>query len=164
MATTLLPRVVRNRDIMLRTLEGQTPETIADLYELELQTIKNILASPLVKDELVRLKGEMAKDIVEKVKERSHKALEVVSDTMDGELNSELRFKAAKDMLDRNPDLQPKKDSGLGELGQGIGEAIIRELARKRAEREPRDVGPQSGRQGTGETRALEQSESVGNP
>ena len=136
-----LPRLVRNKEIMLRALEGQSPEAIAELYELEPQTIKNILNSPLVQQEMLRLQGEMGKDIVAKVKARSHEALETVTDVMRGEVHSKLRFEAAKDLLDRNPDLQPKKDEGLSAIGAGMGEWLVRELAKKRNEREAANDG-----------------------
>ena len=145
-----LPRAVRNKEILLRSLEGQTPEAIAELYDLEPQTIKNIQNSPLVQQEMLRLQGEMGKDIVAKVKARSHEALETVTDTMRGEVSSELRFKAAKDLLDRNPDLQPEKDEALGAIGAGMGEWLVRELAKRRNEKdanESTDITPEGANQ-----------------
>lgn len=133
--STPLPRVVRNRDIMLRALEGQSSEAIAQLYDLTPETISRILESPLVQDELQRLQGELNKDLVSKVKARSHEALETVTDVMRGEVGSELRFKAAKDILDRNPELQPKQQDLAGAIGAGMGEFIVREFARMRSER-----------------------------
>jgi hypothetical protein len=102
----------------------------------------------------------MAKDITAKVKARSHEALETVTDTMRGEVSSELRFKAAKDLLDRNPDLQPKRDEGLGAIGAGMAEYIIRELARKRKEDEHEILA--TGRPSEGENNALVQEQLVG--
>ena len=139
--STTLPRLVRNKEIMLRALEGQSPEAIAELYDLEPQTIKNILNSPLVQQEMLRLQGELARDIVGKVKARSHEALETVTDTMRGEIHSKLRLDAARDLLDRNPDLQPKRDEGLSAIGAGMGEWLVRELAKKRNEREAANDG-----------------------
>ena len=137
-----VPRAVRNKDIMLRALEGYTPAAIAELYGFETpQTVKNILSSPLVVDEMLRLQGERAKDIVQQVKARGSEALETVVDTMRGELNSELRFKSASKVLDLNPDLQPKRgEDALGAIGGGMGEYIIRELAKRKRDSEVIDA------------------------
>lgn len=130
-----LPRPYRNKEIMLRALEGASVEVIADAVDLSVETVRGILNSQLVKDEIARLQNLRAQEINQTIKQKSFEALETVTDTMRGELSSELRFKAAKDILDRNLDLKPK-DSALRDLGEGVGESILRMLARKRAEQE----------------------------
>lgn len=140
-----LPRIVRNKEIMLRFLEGQSLETIAEITDLEPQTVRNILNSDTIKPELLRLQGELGKDIVQKVKARSHAALETVTDVMNGELFSELRFKAASKLLDLNPDLKPKQDEVAGAIGAGLGEYIIRELAKRKKESEGYELRSSSG-------------------
>lgn len=151
-----LPRIVRNKEIMLRSLEGQSLEAIAEVTNLEPQAIRNILNSDAIKPELLRLQGELGKDIVQKVKARSHAALETVTDVMNGELFSELRFKAASKLLDLNPDLKPKQDDVAGAIGAGLGEYIIRELAkRKRESEEERNGRFGRGKHGEGENEPL---------
>lgn len=137
-----VPRQVRNKDIMLRKLEGRSNEAIAELYDLDPTTIKNILSSPLVAEEMLHLQGQRALDIVTQLKARSSEALETVTDTMRGDINSELRFKASSKILDLNPDLHPK-DSGMKDFGEGLGESIIRELARRKREGETNELQPE---------------------
>lgn len=149
-----LPRPVRNKDIMLRALAGHSPEAIAELYDLEPGTIRGILNSDLVKAEMQRLQGEMAKEIQAKVIARSHEALETVTDVMRGDVGSELRFKAATKILDFNPELQPKRgEDALGAIGAGMGEYIIRELAKRKREGGQDEIGSRN--KGESETTAL---------
>lgn len=150
------PRNSRNREILLRTLEGQTPEEIALVYDLEPSTIKGILNSPMVQTHMARLQEELGKEILTKVRFRSHEALDTITDSMRGDINSELRFKAAKEILDRNPELKAEKDGGLKELGAGMGEAIIRALQQQRnQQKEPLDVGTGTESRGSGEGKSL---------
>lgn len=146
------PLNFRNKEIIMRALEGQTAEMIAGVFDLEVSTVQGILNSPLVKQEMERLQAVLHQDTMEKIKQRSGEALEVVTDVMRGEVGSELRFKAARDILDRNLELKPKTD-GAKEFGEGLGESIIRALARKKAEGEDARTG--SERQGESSTPAL---------
>lgn len=127
---------VRNRDIMLRWLEGQTPEEIAAEKRLTPATISNIIRRPEVIAEIQRL-SELSNDryLQERVDILVIEALDKVRDTMRGVSTSELQFKAAKDLLDRSPILKAKTTGDLGELGAGIGEAIVNGLAKIESER-----------------------------
>ena len=157
-----MPRLVRNKEIMLRALDGQSAGVIAEATGLAEGTIRGILNSDLVKAEMQRLQGEMGKDLVQKVKARSHFALETVTDVMNGELVSELRFKAASKVLDLNPELKPQKDDVAGALGAGLGEYLIRELAKRGREREVTAYATGTGNEGEGEAATLVPRELVG--
>lgn len=124
------PHFVRNRDVMLRFLEGQSIEQISFDLRLEPKQIKAILRRAPIKREIQRLAG-LANDryVQERVDTLSIEALDVIRDTMRGQQFSELRFKAAKEILDKNPLLKANaQGSGLKELGEGLGEAIINRL------------------------------------
>ena len=125
------PHFVRNRDVMLRFLEGQSPENIAVDLRLDVKQVRAILRRQPVKLEIQRLAG-LANDryVQERVDTLSIEALDVVRDTMRGVNFNELRFKAAKEILDKNPLLKanPREDAAHA-LGAGLGEAIITRLA-----------------------------------
>lgn len=122
--------VPRNRMIMLRYLEGQSVEAIAQIYGLQTGTIRGILASPLVKQEMARIQDTVAARVVGLADE----ALDKVRDTMRGENVSELQYKAANSILDRNPDLRPKTDAR--DLVEGLGEGMIRAISKQLREAE----------------------------
>ena len=136
-APRLDPHYVRNRDCMLRFLEGQSVEQIAQDLRLEAKQIKAILRRQPIKQEIQRLAG-LANDryVQERIDSLSIEALDVVRDTMRGQYFSELRFKAAKEVLDKNPLLKANAaGAGLKELGEGLGEAIITRLAQLESEK-----------------------------
>ena len=137
-------RYPRNRDIMLRFLEGQDPKEIAAYYELHPQTIHNILSSPLIQQELFTITSKADEKIRDRIARLGTEALDTVRDVMRGKtklpelhpmdvpVSTELRLKAALEVLERHPELE-KKSSSAEEAAQGLGEAIIRELARRAA-------------------------------
>lgn len=127
---------VRNRDVMLRWLEGQTPEDIAAEKRLAPSTVSSILRRPEVLREIQRL-SELSNEkyLQERVDALVIEALDKVRDTMRGVNGSELQFKAAKDLLDRSPIIKAKETGALGELGAGIGEAIVNRLAQIESEK-----------------------------
>lgn len=130
-APRFTPHFVRNRDVMLRFLEGQSIEAIALDLQLEAKQVKAILRRMPVKQEVQRLAG-LANDryVQERVDTLSIEALDLVRDTMRGINISEMRFKAAKQVLDLNPLLKvSERVSDIKELGAGLGEAIITRLA-----------------------------------
>ena len=135
------PKASRNRLIMLRFLEGQTIEEIAEYFQLQPSTISGILNSPLVKQEMDSLSAKMAVSVVERVSSLSDEAIDVVKDTMRGKLSSELKFKAANSLLDRNPELSVKKGSDAQELMAGLGEGMIKAISKqiREIERENED-------------------------
>lgn len=126
----LPPRQSRNRLIMCRWMEGQSVEQIALAVGLEAQTVRGILHSPLVKQEMAK----MSQGVVERVETLADEAIDTVRDTMRGQVMSELRFKAAKDLLDRNRELNPKVVQPTA--AEGLGEAIIRALTKQAQEKE----------------------------
>lgn len=127
---------VRNKDVMLRFLEGQSLEDIAAAKQITLGQVKGILRRSDIKGEIQRL-AMLANDryIQERVDGLTIEALDMVRDTMRGVNFSELRFKAAKEMLDKSPILRQKADGALDEVGRGIGEAIITRLAQLESEK-----------------------------
>jgi len=116
---------------MLRAVEGQSAESIADYYNLPPEQIKQILSSPLIKQQMLEIQTRLHQPALDSIKEAAGEAVDTIKDVMKGEITSELRLKAAKSLLDYNPELQ-KQDTSPRELGEGIGEAIIRELARQK--------------------------------
>lgn len=147
---SLSKNFVRNRDVMLRWLEGQSPSEIAVEKQLAPATVASILRRPEVLREIQRL-SELSNEkyLQERVDALVIEALDKVRDTMRGVNGSELQFKAAKDLLDRSPVLKAKTDGALGELGAGIGEAIVNRLAQIESEKARRaseiDVSPLEG-------------------
>ena len=121
----------RNRLILLRFVEGQSVEEIAEYFELQPGTIHGILNSPLVRQEIERL----SHNAVERVSNLTDEALDLVKDTMRGKVGSELRFKAATRILDYNPELNPKK-SEARDLVEGLGEGMIRAISKQIREME----------------------------
>ena len=124
----------RNREIMLRFMERQDPDDIAAEYGIERATVLAIVGSPLVRQEMDRLYELSDKSIRERLVRIGDEAVDTVRDTMRGRLGSELRFKAAKELLDKHPAFERK--TGADEAAQDIGTAVIRELARRATERE----------------------------
>jgi len=121
----------RNRLIMMRFVEGQSIEEIALYFDLQPSTINGILNSPMVRQEMEHLSHTS----VERVANLTDEAIDVVKDTMRGKSNSELKFKAANSILDRNQDLNPKK-SDARELMEGLGEGMIRAIGKQIREME----------------------------
>src|SRR3990167_5297925 len=121
----------RNRLIMLRFVEGQSIEEIAEYFELQPGTINGILSSPLVRQEMERL----SYNAVERVSNLTDEALDLVKDTMRGKVGSELRFKAATRILDYNSELNPRK-SDARDLVEGLGEGMIRAIGKQLREME----------------------------
>jgi hypothetical protein len=141
------PHFVRNRDVMLRFLEGQSPKHIAEDMQLEEKQVKAILKRSPIKAEVQRLAG-LANDryVTERIDNLTIEALDMVRDTMRGQVRDELRFKAAKELLDKNPLLKAQPKTEMEQLGAGLGEAIITRLAQieseKAAKTEEIDVTP----------------------
>ncbi len=123
--------VPRNRLIMLRFLEGQSAETIAGYFGLQPSTISGILNSPLVRQEM----EQISQNATGRIQNLTDEALDLVRDTMRGEVGSELRFKAAGKLLDYNPELNPRK-SEARDLVEGLGEGMIRAIGRQLREME----------------------------
>jgi transposase len=126
--------VPRNRLIMMRYLEGQQIEAIAEIYGLQVSTVRQILNSPLVKQEMTKI----AETVGTRIANLSDEAIDLVRDTMRGQNNSELRFKAANSLLDRNPELKPKSD--VQSMAEGLGEGLIRALGKQIRESEKQTI------------------------
>lgn len=125
-------QVPRNRLIMLRFLEGQSTEAIAAYFQLQPSTISGILNSPLVRQEM----EQISQNATGRIANLTDEAVDLVRDTMRGEVGSELRFKAANSILDRNPEMNPKRDSGVAEMAAGLGEGMIKAISRQLREME----------------------------
>jgi len=119
----------RNSGIMLRWLEGQSIDAIAARYTMTVDKVRAVLRLRAVKQEVQRL-SQLTRDewIRDRVGGLAAEALDTLRDTMRGENTSELKFKAAKELLDKTPVLKQQNDLGKG-IGEGIGEAIINRLA-----------------------------------
>lgn len=140
----------RNRSVLLRYMEGQSIEQIAQVVHLPVEKVRAVLQLRAVKQEILRL-GQLTND--EWLKDRltglAQEALDVIRDTMRGEQSSDLRYKAAAALLDKNPVLRAATQGSLSkELGVGIGEAIINRLAElegaARAQADEIDVTPRT--------------------
>ena len=134
----------RNRGILLRWLEGQSPADIALQLGVTRVTVDKVLRLTAVKREIQRL-TQLTSDeyIKDRVARMAEEALDTLRDTMRGKNASELRFKAAKELLDKVPALRAPT-GGLGhDIGQGLGEAIINRLAQLESESKREiDVSP----------------------
>jgi hypothetical protein len=131
------PHFVRNRDVMLRFLEGQSVKDIAFDLRLDPKQVKAILKRSPIKAEVARLAG-LANDryVTERIDSLTIEAIDLVRDTMRGSVRDELRFKAAKELLDKNPLLKVQDRSEAARaLGEGLGEAIITRLAQLESEK-----------------------------
>ena len=132
-ATPVRPSYPRNREIMLRFMERQPVEEIAAEYAIAPSTVLGIVRSPVVQQEMEQLYERADKSIKDRIALLGSEAVDTVRDTMRGRVASDLQFKAAKELLDKNPAFERK--SGVEDAAQGLGESIIRELARRAAER-----------------------------
>jgi len=131
----------RNRGVMLRWLEGQSIEDIANRLHLPVERVQRVLKLRAVKEEITRLQ-QLTNDewVKDRIATLAHEAIDTVRDVMRGEITNELRFKAAKELLDKTPVLRPPKD-GIGKaIGEGIGDAIINRLAQLEGEHRDREA------------------------
>ena len=133
-------RYPRDKEILCRWLEGQTPQEIADYFDLSAQTVRKVLASDVVQEEARRLVKLIDQNgVIERLKNLSPEAVDTIRATMRGENNSELKLKAARDVLDRNPELTIKKDRSE-EFAQGLGESLIRAIGKRLIEKEQHET------------------------
>jgi DNA-binding CsgD family transcriptional regulator len=119
----------RQSEVMLRWLEGQSIEDIATRYHVTVDKVRAVLRLRAVKNEIQRL-SQLTRDelIRDRVGGLASEALDTLRDTMRGENTSELKFKAAKELLDKTPVLKQAADLGKS-IGEGLGDAIINRLA-----------------------------------
>jgi hypothetical protein len=118
---------------MIRFMEGETVEALALRYDIKESTVAGILTSPLVQEEMKKI-ADLA-GVPERIVNLSMTALDMVRDTMQGANTSELRFKAAKDLLDRNPESRGDKQTDGDKFSKGLGEAIIASISKKLADK-----------------------------
>lgn len=127
---------VRERDILLRYMEGQAPAAIAAEKRLSLDDVQVVLRKSQVRKEIQRL-SQLANDkyVEERVVSLTIEALDCVRDTMRGDNPSELRFKAAKELLAASPIIKATQSGAASEIVAGLGEAIITRLAQLESEK-----------------------------
>lgn len=129
-----LRNLPRNRSIMLRWLEGQSVTEIAGALDISDATVRGVLKRPEIQRELQRLvELDNTRTFEQRVADMAEEALDVARDTMRGRNISEMRWKAAKDLLDRHPSQRqrgPQESAGSGSLG----DEIIKRLAQMQAE------------------------------
>ena len=124
----------RNRGVMLRWLEGQRPADIAATLQLTPKKVKAILCLRAVKQEIQRLSQLTNEEYIkDRVARMAEEALDTLRDAMRGSVTSELRFKAAKELLDKVPVLRAPSGEFGRSIGEGLGEAIINRLAQLEA-------------------------------
>jgi transposase len=126
----------RNRGVMLRWLEGQSPDEIAQRLNIDRRTVDKVLRLKAVKREIRRLSQLTSEEYLkDRVSRMAEEALDTLRDTMRGANASELRFKAAKELLDKVPALRPAPPGSIGhDIGVGLGESIISRLAQMEAD------------------------------
>jgi len=119
----------RNRQIMLRFLEGQDIGEIAAGEDLGVETIRGILNSPLVQQEMQAITGAQNEKLRDRIARLGDEALDTLRGVMRGKVRvpvlntneilvaTEHRMNAAKAILDRHPELD-KKPSGADEAAQ----------------------------------------------
>lgn len=122
----------RDRSIMLRYLEGQAiPDIARETYLTEAQ-VNSILKQKHIRREMQRLAElDNQRHFAHRVESLAEEALDTARATMRGEGVSELRWKAAKDLLDRHPSMRKEAQRG-GEMTE-LGESIIMALAKLKA-------------------------------
>ncbi len=119
------PEHYRNRIIMLQFIEGHPLEAIAEKHQMELPEVRKVLSDASVKAEMDRY----TQTVMGRVESLADEAVDTVRDTMRGEQNSELRFKAANSLLDRNPEFSKKSE--VREIAEGLGEGMIRAISKR---------------------------------
>lgn len=124
----------RDRQVMLRYIEGQTQAEIALALAVSPTTVSNVLAKPNVRQEISRLMSlDTARVFETRVAGLADEALDVARDTMRGQQVSDMRWKAAKDLLDRHPS-QRRETAQVARGGSAaMGDAIIKRLAEMQA-------------------------------
>ena len=120
------------RDILYRWLERQPLDQIARAYGIKVSAVKKILKDPMVIAEHDRVVKLMTQHMATRMELLVPEAIETVKDTIRGANLEELRFKAAKEVLDRAGSFQ-KSDDVDGH--KDLGAAILRELGRVAASR-----------------------------
>lgn len=124
----------RDRLVMLRYIEGQTRNEIAQAFDIAPQQVSNILAKPKVRQEIARLMALDSNRVFEtRVAGLADEALDVARDTMRGRQLSDMRWKAAKDLLDRHPSQKREVAMVKGQGSAAMGDAIIKRLAEMQA-------------------------------
>lgn len=124
----------RDRQVMLRYIEGQSKGDIATALYVEPAAITRILAKPQVREEIARLMALDSNRVFEtRVAGLADEALDVARETMRGKQLSEMRWKAAKDLLDRHP--SQRRETAQAQRGgsAAMGDAIIKRLAEMQA-------------------------------
>lgn len=125
----------RNRGVLLRWLEGQKPGDIAGTLGITQGKVTAILRLKAVKQEIQRLSQLTNEEYIkDRVARMAEEALDTLRDAMRGSVTSELRFKAAKEVLDKVPALRAPSGEFGRSVGEGLGEAIINRLAQLEAE------------------------------
>ena len=104
-----------HREIARLKVEGFSVQDIADMREMNIQSVYAILRDPLCKAHIAKLQDaadETAIDVRKRLVEMNKKALDKIEDCLDRE---EVPFatglKAAESVLDRNGYAPPKQDT-----------------------------------------------------
>lgn len=131
------------RDMLYRWLERQSVEDIARVYRISVSSVKKILKSPEMVAEHERIVKLMTQHMATRMELLVPEAVETIKDTVRGANLDELRFKAAKEILDRAGSFQKEADA---DGHRDLGAAILRELGRVAATKlvhsQPLDVTP----------------------
>jgi hypothetical protein len=125
------------RDILYRYLERQPIEQIAQVYCVSEKTIRSVLKMPELLAEKERILAMMTQHMSTKLELLLPEAIDTLKDTMRGTNYSELKMKAAKEVLDHAKSMRPQEGS---DPVKDLGAAIIRELGKKISAPEPLDV------------------------
>ncbi|MCP3684318.1 MAG: hypothetical protein GY861_16695 [bacterium] len=109
----------KHRNIARLTFQGYTPKEISARTETPVQTIYTILRDPMCKSFIDGLsdKADVAiLDTRKRLTDLDAKSLETYEELLenqDGEISPNLRFKVAKDVLDRNGHKAPEVDLSI---------------------------------------------------
>ncbi len=123
----------RDRQVMLRYVEGQSVADIGVALGLTPAQVRYSLSKPAVAIEITRLMQLDSNRVFEtRVAGLAEEALDVARDTMRGTQLSDMRWKAAKDLLDRHPS-QRREVARQGAGSAAMGDAIIKRLAEMQA-------------------------------
>ncbi len=125
----------RHREIMRRLVEGSTREEIAADLGMSYQAIQYVTRSAIFQEELAKLQADADFNVIRRAESLSNEAMDHLRDTMRHSGSERMRMSASIEIL------------GIGGYGKiekkqvaiVSGEDVIRELNRRRRER---DVSP----------------------
>ena len=121
----------RHREIMRRLLEGASYVEIAQEMGIHTQTVCILAGSTLFREELQKMELSADFNVLKRAEVLANEALDTMKHLMRSARSEAIRKSAAADLLDRAGYAKVEKKL----IGVVDGEAVIRELSKRRRER-----------------------------